>query len=96
MKIKKPKISFLIKETYEKLKKINPKLKRYSTELKIKGNKSSFDSVDVVTFFSLLDKEINKNKLKNPDFMNENFFFRLDNITIKNVIDKIEKENGIK
>ena len=96
MKIKKLKIPILIKETYNKLKKINPKLKTFSKDLKIKGNKSSFDSVDVVTFFSLLDKEINKNKLKNPDFMNENFFFKLDNISIKNVIDKVEKENGIK
>ena len=91
---KKLKIHSVVKVSYEKLKKINPKMKKFSLKLKIKGNKTNFDSVDVVSFFSILDKEIEKNKLKNPDFMNENFFFKLDNITLKNIIEKIRKKNG--
>ena len=74
---KKAKIHSVVKNSYERLKKINPKMKKFSLKLKIKGNKSNFDSVDVVSFFSILDKEIEKNKLKNPDFMNENFFFQI-------------------
>lgn len=96
MKKKKPQIEKIVKNGYEKLKKINPKLKKFSLKIILKGNKSNFDSIDIVTFFSILDKEIEKNELKNPNFMNENFFFKLDNITIENIIKKIKLENGYK
>ena len=86
MKNKKVKILSIVKKSYEKLRGINPKLK-------IKGDKSNFDSVDVVSFFSILDNEIEKNKLKNPDFMNENFFFKLDNINLETIVNKIKKNN---
>ena len=69
-------------------------MKKFSLKLKIKGNKSNFDSVDVVSFFSILDKEIEKNKLKNPDFMNENFFFKLDDINLETIINKIKNKNA--
>lgn len=96
MKNKKPNIDVIVKKSYDKLKKIHPKLKKFSIKLKIKGMKSSFDSVDIVSFFSILDREIEKNKLKNPNFMNENFFFKLDNITLKDIIGKIKNKNGYK
>ena len=96
MKKKKPQIEKIVKNSYEKLKNIHPKLKKFSLKIKIKGNKSNFDSVDIVTFFSILDKGIEENKLKNPNFMNENFFFKLDNITIENIIEKIKLKNGYK
>lgn len=90
------KIESIVKNSYEKLKKIHPKLKKFSFKLKIKGDHSNLDSVDIVSFFSILDQEIEKNKLKNPNFMNENFFFKLNNITIENIIEKIKNKNGYK
>lgn len=96
MKEKKSQIEIIVKKSYEKLKKIQPKLKKFSLKIKIKGNKSNFDSIDIVTFFSILDKEMDENNLKNPNFMNENFFFKLDNITIENIIEKIKLKNGYK
>ena len=93
MKNNKVKILSIVKKSYEKLRGINPKLKKFSLKLKIKGDKSNFDSVDVVSFFSILDNEIEKNKLKNPDFMNENFFFKLDDINLETIVNKIKKNN---
>ena len=90
------KISLIVKNSYEKLKRTNSKIKKYKLNLKIKGKSSYFDSVDVVTFFSLLDKEIEKNNLKNPDFMNEEFFFKFNNIDMKQIIKSIQKINGIR
>ena len=47
----KVKILSIVKKIYQKLRGINPKLKKFSLKLKIEGNKSNFDSVDVVSFF---------------------------------------------
>ena len=82
-----------VKNSYEKLRKINTKLKKFNINIKIKGNKSSIDSVDTVTFFSILEDNLKKNDLKNPEFLNENFFFKLNNISLKNVVDIIKKKN---
>ena len=39
MKKKKPQIEKIVKNSYEKLNNINPKLKKFSLKIKIKGNK---------------------------------------------------------
>ena len=50
--IKHSKIDQQIKVAYLKLKEISPNLKeKYSNNIKIKGKKTKFDSVDIVTFF---------------------------------------------
>ena len=54
MAVKKTNSSQIVKNSYIKLKKINSKLKNFNTNLTIKGNSSSFDSVDIITFFSIL------------------------------------------
>ena len=54
------------KKAFEKLRNLNNKIKKFNLKIKIKGDNSMLDSVDTITFFSLLDSEIQKNKLKNP------------------------------
>ncbi len=83
----------IVKKSYQKLNMINSKLKKFQVNLKIKGDKSSLDSVDIITFFSILDKEIEKNKYRNPDFMNENFFFKFNDISLLDIINMIKKAN---
>lgn len=82
-----------VKNSYEKLRKINTKLKKFNINIKIKGNKSSIDSVDTVTFFSILDDDLKKKNVKNPEFLNENFFFKLNDISLKDVVNIIKKKN---
>jgi len=82
-----------VKNSYEKLRKINTKLKKFNIKINIKGNKSSIDSVDTVTFFSILEDDLKKKNLKNPEFLNESFFFKLNDISLKDVVDIIKKKN---
>jgi hypothetical protein len=93
MAVKKTNSSQIVKNSYIKLKKINSKLKNFNTNLTIKGNSSSFDSVDIITFFSILEKELENHGLKNPNFLNENFFFKYENIKITDVVNIIRKKN---
>jgi hypothetical protein len=85
--------SNFVKNSYEKLRKINTKLKKFNIKINIKGNKSSIDSVDTVTFFSILEDDLKKKNLKNPEFLNESFFFKLNDISLKDVVDIIKKKN---
>ena len=86
----------VVKKAFEKLRNLNKKIKKFNLKIKIKGDNSMLDSVDTITFFSLLDSEIQKNKLKNPDFMNENFFFKYENISIQDVIYSVKNINDKK
>jgi|TARA_B110001452_G_scaffold263137_1_gene264155 hypothetical protein len=86
----------VVKKAFEKLRNLNNKIKKFNLKIKIKGDNSMLDSVDTITFFSLLDSEIQKNKLKNPDFMNENFFFKYKDISIQDVIYSVKKINDKK
>ena len=86
----------VVKKAFQKLRNLNNKIKKFNLKIKIKGDNSMLDSVDTITFFSLLDSEIQKNKLKNPDFMNENFFFKYENISIQDVIYSVKKINDKK
>ena len=90
----KNRINTNIKVAYEKLKKISPNLKEnYNKNLKIKGNKSKFDSVDTVTFFSFLESQLRSSKIKFPTFLDKIFFFKFDEIKIKDIIKLIQKKN---
>jgi len=86
----------VVKKAFEKLRNLNNKIKKFNLKIKIKGDNSMLDSVDTITFFSLLDSEIQKNKLKNPDFMNENFFFKYNDISIQDVVYSVKKINDKK
>lgn len=84
----------LLKNAYLKLQKISSNIRsKFSKNLFLKGNKTEFDSVDMVTFFSLLEKEIKLAKLKNPNFLDENFFFKYKKIDMKKIQYFINKHN---
>jgi len=88
------KITNLVKKSYLMLKKISPNINQnFSLELKIKGKNSKFDSVDIVTFFSYLKKNLISSKIKHNNFLDKNFFFKFDEISFKNLISSIQKEN---
>ena len=93
--IKKSKIDQQIKLAYLKLKEISPNLKeKYSNNIKIKGKRTKFDSVDIVTFFSFLESQLKASKIKCPQFLDKNFFFKFDEIKIKDLIILIYKKNA--
>ena len=88
------KITNEVKKSYLMLKKISPNIKQnFSLELKIKGKNSKFDSVDIVTFFSYLEKNLISSKIKHNNFLDKNFFFKFEEISFKNLISSIQKEN---
>ena len=88
------KITNEVKKSYLMLKKISPNIKKnFSLELKIKGKNSKFDSVDIVTFFSYLEKNLISSKIKHNNFLDKNFFFKFEEISFKNLISSIQKEN---
>ena len=88
------KITNAVKKSYFMLKKISPNIKQnFSLELKIKGKNSKFDSVDIVTFFSYLEKNLTSSKIKHNNFLDKNFFFKFEEISFKNLINSIHKEN---
>jgi len=83
----KKKIEKILKETYEQLCDINHELKKkFSLNIKIKGKNSEFDSVDIVTFFSILDNNFKKNKIEIPQLLDDKFFFNYKNIKVKDLI----------
>ena len=67
--------------------------KKFSLKLIVKGSKSEFDSIDIVNFFSILEKELKKNKAKSPNFLDEKFFFKFQNISFSKLIEQIRKIN---
>lgn len=84
----------IIKISYLKLKDMSNNIKKkFSSKIIIKGPKSEFDSVDVINFFSILEKEIKKNKLKSPNFLDEKFFFKFQNINFTQLINQLKKLN---
>ena len=74
----KKKIISLVKKSYLMLKNISPNINQdFSLDIKIKGAKSKFDSVDIVTFFSYLEKNLKNSKIKYKNFLDKNFFLNL-------------------
>ena len=84
----------ILKSSYTHLKDISDNIKRkFSLKLTVKGSKSEFDSVDIVNFFSILEKELKKNKAKSPNFLDEKFFFKFQNISFSKLVEQIRKIN---
>ena len=84
----------ILKSSYMHLKDISDNIKKkFSLKLTVKGSKSEFDSIDIVNFFSILEKELKKNKAKSPNFLDEKFFFKFQNISFSKLIEQIKKIN---
>ena len=84
----------ILKSSYTHLKDISDNIKKkFSLKLTVKGSKSEFDSIDIVNFFSILEKELKKNKAKSPNFLDEKFFFKFQNISFSKLIEQIRKIN---
>ena len=84
----------ILKSSYMHLKDISDNItKKFSLKLTVKGSKSEFDSIDIVNFFSILEKELKKNKAKSPNFLDEKFFFKFQNISFSKLIEQIRKIN---
>ena len=84
----------ILKSSYTHLKDISDNIKKkFSLKLTVKGSKSEFDSIDIVNFFSILEKELKKNKAKSPNFLDEKFFFKFQNISFSKLVEQIRKIN---
>ncbi len=84
----------ILKSSYMHLKDISDNIKKkFSLKLTVKGSKSEFDSIDIVNFFSILEKELKKNKAKSPNFLDEKFFFKFQNISFSKLVEQIRKKN---
>ena len=84
----------ILKSSYIHLKDISDNIKKkFSVKLTVKGSKSEFDSIDIVNFFSILEKELKKNNAKSPNFLDEKFFFKFQNISFSKLIEQIRKIN---
>ena len=84
----------ILKSSYMHLKDISDNIKKkFSLKLTVKGSKSEFDSIDIVNFFSILEKELKKNKAKSPNFLDEKFFFKFQNISFLKLVEQIRKKN---
>tara|TARA_A100001011_G_C14162079_1_gene778714 strand:+ start:503 stop:778 length:276 start_codon:yes stop_codon:yes gene_type:complete len=89
----KKKINFIVESSYNELKNINKKIKKkYSLKIILKGKFSEFDSVDLITFFSILDNKFIENQLIIPEFFDDQFFFKYNNINIKDLINYISEK----
>ena len=84
----------LIKISYNELKSIKNNIKKpFSVNLEIKGTKTEFDSVDIITYLTILEKNLKHNKFKNPNFLDEKFFFKFNKIDMKKILLQIKKHN---
>ena len=84
----------ILKSSYLRLKDISNNIKKkFSLKLTVKGSRSEFDSIDIVNFFSILEKELKKNKVKSPNFLDEKFFFKFQNISFLQLQEQIKKTN---
>ena len=85
-------IKKIIEESYRELRSINPKIKlKFSEKVSLKGDKTELDSVDIITFLTIIEKKIEKKLKKNINLLDENFFFKYKVLNIKNIIDFIKK-----
>ena len=84
----------ILKSSYTHLHEISDNIKKkFSLKLTVKGSNSEFDSVDIINFFSILEKELKKNKAKSPNFLDEKFFFKFQNINFLQLVKQIKKKN---
>ena len=54
-------------------------------------NKSEFDSVDIITFLTMIENNFERELGKKLNLLDENFFFKYETLNIKNIFDYIKK-----
>ena len=86
------KVKKIIQDSYKEFRSINSRIKlKFSDKILLKGNKSEFDSVDIITFLTMIENNVERELGKKLNLLDENFFFKYKTLNIKNIFDYIKK-----
>lgn len=86
------KIKKIVQDSYKEFRLINSRIKlKFSDKILLKGNKSEFDSVDIITFLTMIENNFERELGKKLNLLDENFFFKYETLNIKNIFDYIKK-----
>ena len=86
------KVKKIIQDSYKEFRLINSRIKsKFSDKILLKGKKSEFDSVDIITFLTMIENNFEKELGKKLNLLDENFFFKYETLNIKNIFDYIKK-----
>jgi hypothetical protein len=86
------KIKKIVQDSYKEFRLINSRIKlKFSDKILLKGKKSEFDSVDIITFLTMVENNFEKEFGKKLNLLDENFFFKYETLNIKNIFDYIKK-----
>ena len=86
------KLKKIIQDSYIEFRTINSKIKlKFSDKILLKGNKSEFDSIDIITFLTIIENNVERQLGKKLNLLDENFFFKYETLNIKNIFDYIKK-----
>ena len=86
------KVKKIIQDSYKEFRSINSRIKlKFSGKILLKGNKSEFDSVDIITFLTMIENNVERELGKKLNLLDENFFFKYKTLNIKNIFDYIKK-----
>ena len=86
------KIKKIVQDSYKEFRLINSRIKsKFSDKILLKRKKSEFDSVDIITFITMIENNFEKEFGKKLNLLDENFFFKYETLTIKNIFDYIKK-----
>ena len=82
----------ILQDSYKEFRSINPRIKiKFSDKILLKGNKSEFDSVDILTFLTIIENNVERKLGKKLNLLDENFFFKYKTLNMKNIFDYIKK-----
>ena len=86
------KIKKIVQDSYKEFRLINSRIKlKFSDKTLLKGKKSEFDSVDIITFLTMIENNFEKEFGKKLNLLDENFFFKYKILSVKNIFDYIKK-----
>ena len=86
------KVKKIIQDSYKEFRSINSRIKlKFSDKILLKGNKSEFDSIDIITFLTIIENNVERQLGKKLNLLDENFFFKYKTLNIKNIFDYIKK-----
>ena len=86
------KVKKIIQDSYKEFRLINSRIKsKFSDKILLKGKKSEFDSVDIITFLTMIENNFERELGKKLNLLDENFFFKYETLNIKNIFDYIKK-----
>ena len=86
------KVKKIIQDSYKEFRSINSRIKlKFSDKILLKGNKSEFDSIDIITFLTIIENNVERQLGKKLNLLDENFFFKYETLNIKNIFDHIKK-----